>query len=335
MDKPFKINDEYDFLTQNLICEEYISHGLSDAQIAAKYCVGSKVTVWRRRQFYGIPNRYSDKSNRNASVNRTVIMSKDDATKMLASGKTHQEIAKIIGASRMSVFRRLQELGLTTVKKHSQNKLRWYVELSDTQVRFLLGTLLGDGSLSSGGLFICNHCAKQKSYISHKRDILRTLLSPDFELTPISGTATKGGAVHYGFQVKTQQNHALRQLRSVFYPKGVKVFPYEYLTKSNFDASSLAYWYMDDGSRNANSAILSTYGFGFVGNTKILAFLKERFGIFGVLAESKLANRSPDARHFIRFNKDEAAKLFVLIAPYVSYGMEYKIPSSMFFVLRN
>ena len=324
----FKIDDEHGILTRSLLHEEYIVNRLSDSQIAAKYGIGSKATVWRRRKFHDVANRYVAKSNRNASVNRTVVISAEDAIKMLSEGKTHQEIAGVVGASRMSVFRRLQELGLTTVKKHSQNKLRWHEDLTDKQIVFLLGTLLGDGSLAKGGLFVCNHCAKQKTYISHKMDVIKTILPPNYELAPISGTATKGGCIHHGFQIKTQQNKNLKEMHSIFYPNGTKIFPYEYLSSSSFNEKSLAYWYMDDGSRNGNSAILSTYGFGFAGNAKILAFLKEKFGLIGTLIEDKGKSRSEDARHFIRFSTDEAVKFFTIVSPYIAYGMEYKIPAA-------
>jgi hypothetical protein len=326
MDKPFKIDDEYGELTRDVLYQEYVANGLNDSQIAKKYSIGSKTTVWRRRKFFGIPNRYSLKSNKHASVNRKVIVSLDDASRMLSDGKTHQEIATAIGASRISVFRRLQELGLTSEIKHSQNKLRWHAGLTDGQIKFLLGTVLGDGNLTRGGLFQCNHSAKQEQYIRHKMDMLRSLLPPDFDLTPVFPSSTKEGARHPAFHLRTQQNETLKSLYVVFYPNGVKVFPYEYLAVSMFDASSLAYWYMDDGSRKGNSAELATYGFGFAGNAKILAFLKERFGIVGVLAEDNSPARSPDAKHYIRFNKDEATKLFTIVAPHIVASMEYKIP---------
>ena len=49
--KIFKIDDEYRFLTERLLREEYCSNKLTDKQIALKYNIGSKATVWRRRIF--------------------------------------------------------------------------------------------------------------------------------------------------------------------------------------------------------------------------------------------------------------------------------------------
>ena len=69
MNKLYESIHRYDFLTKELLETEYVQNGLSDAQIAKKYNMPSKVVVWRKRQAFGIANRFAGKSNKNASIN--------------------------------------------------------------------------------------------------------------------------------------------------------------------------------------------------------------------------------------------------------------------------
>ena len=55
-EKIFRIDDPYAFLTKELLEKEYTQNKLTDKQIALKYNIRSKVTVWRRRKFYNISN---------------------------------------------------------------------------------------------------------------------------------------------------------------------------------------------------------------------------------------------------------------------------------------
>jgi len=80
MNDIFKIDDEYSFLTEELLTKEYIKNKLTDNQIAKKYNVKSKTTVWRRRKFLNIQNSFQNKSNQNARKNRQFNISKDDAS---------------------------------------------------------------------------------------------------------------------------------------------------------------------------------------------------------------------------------------------------------------
>ena len=88
MNDIFKIDDEYSFLTEELLTKEYIKNKLTDNQIAKKYNVKSKTTVWRRRKFLNIQNSFQNKSNQNARKNRQFNISKDDAIKDISNGLT-------------------------------------------------------------------------------------------------------------------------------------------------------------------------------------------------------------------------------------------------------
>ena len=322
----FKVDDEYGFLTKELIEKEYIENGLSDKKIADKYHIGSKATVWKRRRHYGIANKTPNKSNTNASVNRKFFVSKDDAIKWKFEGKTYEEMADIVGCSRMVLYRRIKELGLTEECDQAMNKLRWYEELSSKQIRFLLGDLLGDGSVTHWGMYQCNHSYKQKRFMEYKLEILNNILSPNFELKETSVDNRQNGKSYRKYYLRTMGNKSIKNLYSNFYKNGVKTFPIEYLKKSKFDELSLAAWYMGDGGRKGNVPSLYTYGFGFNGNLEILKFVFGCFGIKGEMKENGRETRSEDKCNFISFTGEDAKKFFSLVSPYMLPSFSYKLP---------
>ena len=322
----YRIDDPYSFLTKELLVEEYIKNGLSDGEIARKYNIGSKVTVWNRRKYFNIANKSPSKSNQNARKNRKINISLEDAKKFREEGKTYFEIADILGCSRIVVARRFEELGLTKKQIQAQNKLRWNTELTEFQLRFVLGDLLGDGSINQQGMYQCNHSWKQRDYIDYKKDILSSIISPVFEVLSTKIKNKDNGKEYRGCYLRTMQNKELKQIYSRFYRKRTKIFPLKYLLGSVFDEYSLSIWYMDDGSRNNNSATMHTYGFGFEGNLQISRFLYKRFGLCSDIKAWGGRKRNEDTRHCLYFPSSESQKFFSLVASHILPCFQYKLP---------
>jgi len=189
----FRIGDPYSFLTKELLIKDYLENGLTDNQIAKKYNIGSKATVWRRRKFHGISNSCQNKSNKHAQKNRKFSVSKEQALEWQSQGKTYEEMSTIVGCSKMVLYRRLKELGVVTECKQAMNKLKWHEELTELQTKFLLGDLLGDGNITPWGMYQCNHSYKQKSFIQYKQEMLFNLLSPSFRLKESSVNNLQNG----------------------------------------------------------------------------------------------------------------------------------------------
>lgn len=321
----FRIDDEFSFLTKELLETEYKVNKLTDKQIAEKYKIGSKATVWRRRKFWGIENSYSKKSNKNALKNRSFNISIEDAKLYLEQGLTYAEIAEKMRCSRMVAYRRMKELGLISDQFSNFKKLKWHEPISDLQNRFILGCLLGDGNLTSRGMFQCNHSHKQKEYIEYKFNILNNLIPPDFKLRHNTILNHQNGKTYSAYYMRTMQNENLKKIYDQFYKGDVKQFPYEFLIDSNFDAYSLAIWYMDDGGRSGSSCNIHTESFCYFDNVKILEFLHGRFNICGVLQELKSKNGN-DSKYYIRFNIIDADKFFKIVSPYIHNYFNYKLP---------
>jgi len=322
----YKIDDEYEFLTKDLLKKEYIVNGLSDKKIAEKYNIGSKATVWRRRKHHGIDNKSPNKSNKHASVNRKFVISKEDAIKWQSEEKTYEEMAEIVGCSRMVLYRRIKELGLTNECPEAMKKLKWHEKLSEKQTKFLLGDLLGDGSITKAGMYQCNHSYKQKSFIEYKLDVLSNLISPNFNLKERVVENKQNDKKYRAYYLRTMSNSLLKDIRNKYYPENVKIFPSDYLINSDFDGYSLAAWYMGDGSLQNKRAFLWTYGYGYEGNLKILMFLNSRFGIRGILMKSDQESRNEDCRNFINIKGESAEKFFALVSPHIIPSLRYKLP---------
>ncbi|MFA7219251.1 MAG: hypothetical protein WC119_01945 [Synergistaceae bacterium] len=329
----FKVDDEYGFLTKNLLEDEYLQNGLTDKQIAEKYNIGSKATVWRRRKHYDIKNKVPTKSNQNAKVNRKFVVSKEEVLKWQSEAKTYDEMAKIAGCSRMVLYRRIKELGLTDECPEAMKRLKWHEELSDNQIKFILGDLLGDGSITPWGMYQCNHSHKQKAFIQHKADLLSHILSPNFELKERIVDNHQNGKQYRTYYLRTMANKILKDIYSEFYKNGEKIFPIEYLQNAGFDANSLAAWYMGDGSNKRGQPHLFTYGFGYSGNLRILEFLHGRFDIKGDLKETK--GRPANKGNYITFKGENVQKFFSLVAPYMIPHFSYKLPEEYRFYIKK
>lgn len=324
-DKIFKIDDNYAFLTKELLEKEYCENKLTDKQIAQKYNIGSKATVWNRRKFWGIANKYQNKSNKNALTNRSFSISAEDAKSCLEQGLTYVEIANKIGCSRMVAYRRLKEMGLISDQKSTLKKLKWHEPISDLQYRFFLGCLLGDGSITQRGMFQCSHSNKQLEYIQYKRQLVDSLVPPGFNLNYNTIKNHQNGKTYYSYSMRTMQNEHLKAMHDIYYKDQVKIFPYDFLIGSQFDAYSLAIWYMDDGGRRNNVASLYTFAFGYNGNLDVQRFLKNKFGLESELKKDDRPIRSLDCKHFLSLSTD-SDKFFQIVAPHILPYFQYKLP---------
>ena len=167
MNKNYEMIHRYDFLTKELLEQEYITNNLTDKQIAKKYNMPTKVVVWRKRKKFGIENKFPGKSNKNATKNRLFSITKPEAELLLQKGKSYQEIADHMGCSIIVAKRRFDEFGLVKRQEQSEHFCYYNVELSDSQKQMLIGSLLGDGGITESNAYGCTHSIKQSEYFFH------------------------------------------------------------------------------------------------------------------------------------------------------------------------
>jgi recombination protein RecA len=195
-------------------------------------------------------------------------------------------------------------------------------KLSAFQWDVILGSLLGDGSLSStrsghGARFRIGHGQKQAEYADWKASLFANL--------NVSRSTNDKGAVFHDVQPLPE----LAELRRAVYIGGQKVLSWDYLKR--LTPLSIALWYQDDGTFQLRSKGLQDRTAGGSGRSEICVqaieagsrqrlrdLLADTWGI-----EAKLVERGGNA--ILQFPTAETAKLHALIAPFVHPSMAYKL----------
>lgn len=186
--------------------------------------------------------------------------------------------------------------------------------------QFVLGTLLGDGSIyrTSGGNrgFSFSHSVEQSGYFDFKLSLLGSL-----------GTETKSRVGGY------PGSKRIRVCNSIVTPSisnlileaceegHVKTISDQWLEK--LLPLAIAIWYMDDGSLGANDGQrprvhFSTHGFLWREVERLSACLKEKYDI-----DSSVHNYKGPV---LVLTADATERLFAVIAPYIHESMKYKLP---------
>ena len=222
-------------------------------------------------------------------------------------------IATKLGVNHCTVFQWRKKHGYTR-KSLKEGK---YIPLTEEQKEILIGTLLGDSSLTIGKDCInprmsCSHCLAQEEYCKHKESIFKSLGSTggrDKNLQPDKRT----GKVYNYYSMRIPTNPAFLPIYNSFYKNGIKVIPLDLLNK--FTAKSLAYMFMDDGSKCSKGYTIATNCFS---EENILEFRKFLFNRFN-LETSTFKSR-------VLYIHSKSADLFKsLILPYMHSTMLYKL----------
>jgi recombination protein RecA len=198
--------------------------------------------------------------------------------------------------------------------------------LGAQQIQLILGSLMGDGSLSpnrrgrSGTRFRMGHGAKQAAYLDWKVSLLENI--------PHSRTVNAKGAAFADFTPLPE----LGELHeAVYFGDGKKHLSWDYL--KSLTPLALAVWYMDDGSFTVRSKGVQERTAGGTGRIEICVeamspgsrdrlacYLRDTHGL-----EVKLTSRGVRQVSVLQFSTAASAKFQKIIAPYVHPSMEYKL----------
>ena len=196
--------------------------------------------------------------------------------------------------------------------------LKKKLSLSDYQRSVVVGSLLGDASLTANWSktnfsFQIAHSIKQKDYIAWKYEVLRNwFLSPP-----------RYYARNQSLTIKTVSHPEITQLAKLFYPEGKKVLP-DNISDIIRDPISLSTWFMDDGNiikRNGKTYgyYLNTQSFSKEENNSISQALNKVHGIENLLEKNH-------GRYRIRIMKKESRSKFQdIIGKYMLPAMRYKL----------
>lgn len=198
-------------------------------------------------------------------------------------------------------------------------RLNQEVELSKFQKEVLLGTLLGDSSFRLGKdcknpAISCAHGIKQKEYCEYKTKIFENLGAHcRYNKRHIADKRTNKLYEDYTMFIPANPN--LKSWYNSFYNNKVKRIPFnlfEYFTEA-----SLAFMYMDDGSKINSTYTMATNCFTKDEITKFRIFLLEKFNLETTMFKS----------HVLYIKQNSAHHFTELIKPYIIPSMQYKLQS--------
>lgn len=192
-----------------------------------------------------------------------------------------------------------------------------YRNPSSFQKEFLIGKLLGDGSVNKKN---CNWSLT----ISHKEDHSSYLSTCERLFGELSARTIYTSTSGYGTimkRVSTRADFGIKKLLEDFIVNGKKVIP----QSLSLTPVSLAFWYMDDGGLvhtelQKDRAAIAICSFSKESSSNLqLVLEKYGFSNFTIRTDKKGYER-------LTFNASDAEKLFLDIRKYIPPVMQYKLP---------
>lgn len=284
---------------------KYYKQGLSDASIGSLYGMTGE-GIARRRKKYGI--LLEDKFNqKKEDIKKFRALSKEELFKDYY-GLTQEEFAKKYKISKIVWLPILRQKGI--IGKF-ENRVNSYPKvLTDTQRSMIIGSLLGDGSVSQEKYFYEAHSKQQAQYLYKKYEIL----------LPYSGlirSVDKGT----GLRFKTASHTVFKEFYDKFYIKGLKgkQIPLNYLI-TNWSDCILGYWYLDDGNFNDEISELTIANKAPVKQLReFLNFLENKYHWGFHCGVVKNINR-------VSFSKKYYKDFFDIVIQTATPDLYYKIP---------
>lgn len=244
---------------------------------------------------------------------------------IIEEGKSPVEVAQLLGYGPLgwsNIYAYCREYNITDFdfSPNAEIKKR---EIGQTEKSIILGTLLGDGSLTRYGALVVSHGEKQLEYIEWKKKMLGWLCDSD-----LYKRKSKGDGVYSKFPTYSLRTHShpyFYKLREQLYAEKIKrVAPI--IESEGFDDLALAVWYFDDGSLNKRygTVTLATNSFLKEDVVLLVEFLRDKFEVDAILEPRRNNTLS------IRVNTAKAARFFEVInrvSDILPKSMFYKLPS--------
>ena len=193
------------------------------------------------------------------------------------------------------------------------------------QFDVIIGSLLGDARLEcrSVGLrspitarFRVHHGEKQKDYVFWKYEILKDLVSK--EPQEISWMNPKRNLYEISWYFHTKSSEDFGFIHHHFYKNGVKILPDDMFDW--FTPQVIAVWFMDDGSNLGESFTLSTHGFSYEEQMRMVDFFRSRCAIIPRIIKDR-------DKFKLAIGKPYREKFLSIVEPFIIPSMIYKIAS--------
>lgn len=201
------------------------------------------------------------------------------------------------------------------------------VRLHPFQRQMILGSVLGDGSLSRSDTFASSyrvtHGEAQREYCDWKREICSGITRAGKLSVVTKGRGDYSDGPKFRFWTKSVGE--LSELRRVFYPEGKKIIPQEVLDE--LDEVGLAFWFMDDGSTDIQegrpqkyrTVRLAVCDFDDDSVDRAQKWFERRWGLHSTV------QRKSGKYPYLHFFNENATEFLKIVAPYIHETMQYKL----------
>jgi hypothetical protein len=186
--------------------------------------------------------------------------------------------------------------------------------LKDYSEQALLGIMLGDGHLRKGvnrnthGTMA--HSIKQRDYLLHKYDLFKDISTG---IKYYNAICSNNGRRYKACKFYLLSNPYLNKFYDNLYINNKRELTQWYIDKYTY--ISLAYHFMDDGSKSKNGYVLHTYAFAIKDINSFRSMLKKRFSLKTTLRKDNTVYIKKESVNI--FNKH--------VVKYIHKSMLYKL----------
>lgn len=242
----------------------------------------------------------------NNIINKLILLVKE--------GKTNIEISKILKLSPTTVRKYTVLNGLKT--NSVKNKpIKETIKLSKEQEEIIFGSLLGDMCISKtqkSARLLISQGGKHEKYFDHLCKKFNNLIGAINKNKYFDNRTNK---YYNKFSTKTLANKTYLEIYNIVYLNNIKTINDKWL--NNITERSIAYWFMDDGSKNG---IFATNCFTKDEVIKLKNMLKNKFNLnFRI---KKVYNKNQWILCILPKSKQDFENL---IRPYIIDSMKYKL----------
>jgi len=185
-------------------------------------------------------------------------------------------------------------------------------KLSEDQHQLIIGSLLGDGTITPEGRFSYAHGKNQRDYAEWKSKSFALLGISPFEMTGGFGTTC--------YKYRMNKCQTFREYYTNWYnnaPKKVCV-----QDVANLTALGLAIWLMDDGCYSTRSWDIYTNGFSLEDQHALVSFFTTQYGITPKIRTDK---RGKTKHYYLGFSCEDSQVLNRLVAEYLDVSSGKKV----------
>ena len=245
---------------------------------------------------------------------------KQKVVQLYKEGKLRKEIEQEVGICNTTITKILREFNLIPQKKE-KIPIQDGFEGEEDFKQLIIGSLLGDGCISSNGknsknYYLCiAHALKQKEYLLFKKNILdKYNLTCSFIERTYEDKRFKNPN-YTEVRLKTRLHPYFTEIRLKHYDSsGNKRVHLDFI--KDISALGLAIWYMDDGYVTKNSCILSSCSFTIEEQQILADILLKKFGLHFTVG------KNDNSMYLLA---QDFPKFVEIISPYVVPSMQYKL----------